>query len=146
MSFQIDRRAVNRAIFAVAAASLAPFSARSQDTQPAQEIVGLEWLAETIRDFEVADRIASTLTISSDGKVAGSGGCNRYFGNATIDGETIIFSELATTHMACREEAMAQESAFLAALALVASYSLEGGKLVLAGEDGQPIVTLTTSA
>ena len=48
-------------------------------------------------------------------KVAGSSGCNTYQGPYTTNGIVAAIGPLATTRMACAEDVMAQETAFLAA-------------------------------
>ena len=49
-------------------------------------------------------------------KVGGSSGCNTYDGPYTTNGTLAAIGPLATTRMACAEDVMAQETAFLTAL------------------------------
>ncbi|MEJ2188664.1 MAG: META domain-containing protein [Acidobacteriota bacterium] len=68
-------------------------------------------------------------------KVVGNAGCNRYFGGIT-EGETadsIAFSAMGATRMACREETMRLESRYLGALAETSHFRFSGGRLVLSG-------------
>ncbi len=68
----------------------------------------------------------------TDGRVAGSAGCNRFGGAYTSDGETISFGPSAVTRKMCAGDGiMEQEQAFLAALATVATSSVENGRLQL---------------
>jgi heat shock protein HslJ len=52
-----------------------------------------------------------------DGRVAGNGGCNNFFGTYTVDGNQLTISALGSTMMACLpEEVMQQEAQVLALL------------------------------
>lgn len=70
-----------------------------------------------------------------DGRVTGSGGCNRYFGGFTTQGSNIELSQLGSTRMACAEAAMVQEDAYLRALTTAQSFNVHGGHLVLEADD-----------
>jgi len=71
------------------------------------------------------------LQLSSDDKVSGNAGCNSYFGNAVLDNETVKFSAMGSTRMACDETLMKNESDFLKKISdqtfnyAVGEYSLE---------------------
>jgi heat shock protein HslJ len=52
----------------------------------------------------------------ADGRISGTGGCNRYNAGYTIDGNRINFGPAASTKMACAEDVMDQEMVFLTAL------------------------------
>lgn len=63
-------------------------------------------------------------------RVAGSSGCNRVMGGFELDGDALRFGRLAGTRMAC-PDGMAQERAFLDALAQVAHWQVRGSHLEL---------------
>jgi putative lipoprotein len=111
---------------------------------PAQaSLRGTSWLAEDIGGRGVIDRAQTTISFEPDDRVAGSGGCNRYFGSVTIEGDAITFSnKLGSTMMACAPALMDQERRFFDALAATRSYRFDdpGHKLVFLGEDGAPLV------
>ena len=77
------------------------------------------------------------------GNVSGSGGCNRFHGAATIDGNTITFGPLAATRKMCVPALMDQEQKFFAGLADVKSYRLEGPYLFLDDAEGTPRLKFT---
>jgi heat shock protein HslJ len=56
-----------------------------------------------------------TATFTAD-HVSGSAGCNQYNGSYTLDGDTVTIGPLASTMMACEQDVMDQEAAFLTAL------------------------------
>jgi copper homeostasis protein (lipoprotein) len=66
---------------------------------------------------------------ANEGRVAGSGGCNRIMGGFTTgDGDQLAFSRMASTMMAC-DDGMEQEQRFLQALERVARYRIRGSHL-----------------
>ncbi len=105
---------------------------------------GGKWLAESIRRRGVIDNLQTVLDIAADGRVSGSGGCNRISGKADISGERISFSPLAATRMACAPAIMDQETKFLAALNDVRTWRIDGrrGKLFLLDAQGNEVLLL----
>lgn len=99
------------------------------------------WLAEDISGGGVIDNLQTTLEIAADGKVSGNGGCNRFSGSATIDGDKITFGDVASTMMACTEAAMDQEMKFHAALSAARTFRIdaEQKKLFLSDEAGKVV-------
>jgi putative lipoprotein len=106
------------------------------DAAPAT-LVGTNWVAEDIKGMGVIDNAQSTLSVTADGKVAGSGGCNRYFAQAEVKGDKIRIGKAGATMMACAEALMEQERKFFAALEAAATFRIDGdGKLFLADASG----------
>jgi heat shock protein HslJ len=84
-------------------------------------------------------RPESLITLQLDaraGKVSGKGGCNHYFGGAVVIGQQLAVSGIGATRMACPPPAMAEEGAYLAALARVTGYAVEGDALTLTLAEG----------
>lgn len=88
---------------------------------PDKPLVGTTWIVTTLLRSQAKirsvtlDEVRPTLTITPDGKVSGSAGCNQMTGTAAIDGDDVTFS-LATTRMMCAPEVMAVEQQVLEAL------------------------------
>lgn len=80
---------------------------------------------------------------AADHRVEGSTGCNLMTGGYTLDAAGLKLSPLATTRRYC-EATAAVEQAFLAALAAVDGYRIDGHWLVLVG-DGKALATLEAS-
>jgi len=101
------------------------------------------WLAEDIGGRGVLDRAQSTLEIAADGGVAGSGGCNRFFGQAKFDGVMIAFGQLGSTQMACAPAQMDQERRYFKALESARSWRIDPArrKLHLLSAGGAPVAT-----
>lgn len=97
------------------------------------------------------DAVSSTIAgadaelVFEDGRVSGTGGCNRITGGYTADGDALSFSAIATTKMLCEATVMDQEAAIIAALEATASSSIEGTTLSLSDADGAFLLSLTGS-
>lgn len=109
-------------------------------------LFGTTWLAEDINGRGVIDDAQSTFSVTPDGKVTGSGGCNRFFAEAEVKGDRIAIGKAGATMMACPEALMDQERKFLAALEAAAAYRIDGdGKLFLVDANGVDIVRFSAA-
>lgn len=78
------------------------------------------------------------LVLEAEGQRAvGSGGCNRFTGGYTLEGDRLAFSPMAATRMAC-VDGEPVEGPFLQALERVDRHRVEGDRLVLTGGDAGP--------
>lgn len=107
------------------------------------------WLLEsgTLNDeaVPVLDAHPITLVFTDDG-VGGTSACNSYFGNYDISSGEITFSDLGQTMMACEpEEVMDSEAQYLAALALVETFSATDNTLTLTGEGAELVFAVDAS-
>lgn len=114
--------------------------------EPANESLTLhrEWIVEDVMGGGVIDNAQLTLNIDEEGRASGHSGCNRFMGQATIDGEKISFGALAGTRMACAEALMDIEQKYLDALSKTASFRIDETerKLVLVDAEGEEVVRL----
>ena len=79
------------------------------------------------------------------GTISGSGGCNNFNGPAIVDGTSVQIGPLASTKMACADEAAsAQEFAYLAALENATTFDLRSGRLELRDDEGALQVAFET--
>lgn len=100
-------------------------------------ILDITWQAETIGGAAVARGIVSSLSIASDMRAGGRGGCNSWFAQAEINAERLIFSAVAATRMACvSDDATKQEDSFFAALAATRFWRLDKDHLILLDAGG----------
>lgn len=139
------RGILSGALAALMLATLAltgPQPARAANPTPGQAPPAGSWRLEDIAGGGVLDRIQVVLNIDADGRVSGSGGCNRMSARALVAGQNISFSLVATTRMACPPAVMAQEQRFTAALASVRSWRADPAtrKLYLTAADGAPLL------
>jgi len=105
---------------------------------PPAELVGTSWRAETIAGRPVQGGTISSLSFLADGRVAGSGGCNRFAGEIRSEDGRLQVGQLASTMMACPPGQMDQERRFLAALETTRRLARDGAFLVLEGPAGSP--------
>ena len=76
------------------------------------------------------------------GRVGGLGGCNRFGGTYELKGDSLTFSPLAATRMACAND-MAKEQAFFDMLGKVKGMKLEGDRLELLDGQGKVLASLS---
>jgi heat shock protein HslJ len=84
------------------------------------------------REIPVIDDHPVTLTIEGS-EIGGTAACNHYGGRLTVTGGRLQIGELAMTAMGCEEPAMAAETAYMGALAVVDAIGADGEALVLRG-------------
>lgn len=102
-------------------------------------LAGGDWRIEDVAGMGVVDGAQAEITLSRAGRLAGSTGCNRFFGTYELSGEGLSFGAVGATLMACPEALMMQERRIFEALEEVRRFDLdETGALLLIGgpEDG----------
>lgn len=114
---------------------------------PARLLVGPDWLVEDIGGASVPEGADLTLGFGTDGRVAGSGGCNRWFASFDLTGEVLGIGPPGATMMACAPPVMDQERRFFDALAKATGFDIGAdGALILLGSDGALITARSHSA
>lgn len=108
----------------------------------APELVGPLWIAEDIAGRGVVDRSRTSMSFDAAGRVAGLGGCNRFTGGYTLDGDRLRFGQMAGTMMACPPALAEQEQRLHAALAQVRGWRIANGLLHLTDEAGATVIRL----
>ncbi len=76
-----------------------------------------------------------TLVFSAGG-VSGNGGCNGFGGSFQYDANTISFSQIISTLIACDQPINDQEQAFFDALSKATSYAINGDQLQISYDGG----------
>jgi heat shock protein HslJ len=103
-------------------------------------LVGTTWTLTTIASGDAVSSVLNgtevTAEFTADGTVSGSAGCNRYSGSYAWTGDQLSFSPLASTKMACANDVMVQEGAFLASMQGVGTFAIEGAQLTLMDMSG----------
>ncbi|PJG59962.1 META domain-containing protein [Aeromonas cavernicola] len=91
---------------------------------------------------------SDTFTLQvTDGKVAGKGGCNRYFGKLSQQGEGLLkVSSIGVTRMMCMGALAAEESAYLQKLEQVSAFKVSGQQLVLSDANNVALLTFNAVA
>jgi len=106
-------------------------------------IEGVTWKLSSFLSGSTSTTVPAGVTVDArfaDGKVAGSGGCNRYSGPAPVTGSTIKIGPLVSTQMACAGPASDVESAYLADLAKVTSFTATPTALTMFDATGAQIL------
>ena len=89
------------------------------------------------------------ISFTNDGKISGSGGCNRYFGGwGFLEGtkDVIRIWRTGSTKMACQGPVMTQEYDYLEELSRVSSFAIEGKELRLYFHEGRGVLRFTRGA
>lgn len=75
-------------------------------------------------------REAHMVLVGEESRVRGNAGCNNFFGTYQVEGDSLSFSQVGATMMACLE-GMETEAGFLAALGAADRYEISGAMLSL---------------
>jgi heat shock protein HslJ len=116
--------------------------------RPPAALEGTEWAVTGFNNGKggVVSVLAGTelSAVFSDGGYGGSSGCNTFRGEYEIEGDTLRLGPAAGTRKMCArpDGIMEQEDQFLAALATVATYRIDGDTLELRREGGALAVKL----
>jgi len=105
-------------------------------------IVGRAWRVVDIDGTRVSPGQETPQLRFEEGRVTGTSGCNRFFGEMNIDGRSLEIGDLGSTRMMCPEPVMAIEARLLDALQATARYGLDGTLLLLEDADGNPLLRL----
>jgi len=110
---------------------------------------GPDWKLRRYRDasgamIQVLDDTRVTVRFR-DGKLSGSGGCNRYFGSYTIEQhDQLVFSaSISVTMMACAPPVSEQERQYLNDLSTVTGFQLDDESLRLLDKDRKVVLEYT---
>jgi len=107
------------------------------------------WKLEEIAGKAVSpaeqQREAHLIFSAQDGRVSGSGGCNRLAGSYETSGASLQFRGVASTRMACAR-GMETESRFLGALEQVRRWKISGRELQLMDNDDTVLLRFTAQA
>lgn len=93
---------------------------------------GTVWRLEDLAGAGLAPDTEATLEFpAEEGKVAGNGSCNRFFGSVDLTGATIKFGQMGSTRMACPEPIAGQETRYLKALESAERFTSDGATLLI---------------
>lgn len=109
-------------------------------------ILNITWNASSIAGTPVARGSVSSLSIGSDLRAGGRGGCNSWFAQAQVGERSLVLSAVAATRMACLDEVLStQETAFFNALAQTRFWRMDGNTLILLDPAGAELAVLEKS-
>ncbi|PRZ48824.1 META domain-containing protein [Tritonibacter scottomollicae] len=143
---QTTRRAFIAAIMISASAIVIGVQTRATEVGHSA-LTETDWTLSQIEGAEPLEGRGLDLSFAEDGQFGTSAGCNRFMGEAEIDGEAITFPDkIAGTMMACPEGLAEQEETVLALLARVTSYQIEPTALILLDEEGTELLRYSRDA
>ena len=103
---------------------------------------GTSWIVADINGVPVVERSRVTIEFGTDGRLTGAASCNTYGAKYTFTAESLSVGPATSTRRACSPAFMTQETAFLKALAAVATFSVRpDGSLLFHTPEGQSIGT-----
>jgi heat shock protein HslJ len=116
--------------------SVATSTAASSVATPGLE--GRTWRLVSIDGHPALAGVRVTAIFEGEAnRVAGSAGCNQYFGSATVKGDRLDVGGLGSTRMFCAADGvMEQETAYLDTLSRVTTYRASGTQLQLGPAPG----------
>lgn len=98
------------------------------------DLANTEWLLEDLGGQGVVDRVQSTIRFGEDGRITGTGGCNRYFAGFEREGDRLSVGVIGSSRMLCPPAVMEQEGQFLQAIEAAQILRLEGSYLYIESE------------
>lgn len=132
------------AIFSMLVLALMPLSALVGQ-EDANGLTGSQWQLASYgvpgEETPALDENPVTIQFGPENQVGGSGGCNTYGGNYAVDGDTITFTQIVSTLIACLDDGvMEQEQAYFTALQEATGYELSDDRLIIIYGEGQQLV------
>jgi heat shock protein HslJ len=111
-----------------------------ESADPDRPLAGTRWSVESTVDKDsvssVPTKPGGVYLEFADGKVTGSTGCNRLGGNAVVNGDKIMFSNIFSTRRACSGDLGTLERAVMKTLRDEVTYKITADRLELTTADG----------
>ena len=102
---------------------------------PTISLSGTEWVLADLAGTPALPGGKATLSFMEAGRVAGNGSCNRFTGAVVITGDTLKIEPLASTRMACVDNAVSQqEDTYFKALNMATRYAYQDPYLLIYAE------------
>ncbi|GAA3456177.1 META domain-containing protein [Dactylosporangium matsuzakiense] len=108
--------------------------------RPDRALQGTRWVVESVLDGSTAGSVpaGAEAYLQFDGeRVTGDGGCNRLSGRAVPGPDTVTFSDVRFTLIACADDRNTLDEAVLATLSGVVTVKIDGDRLELRAADGK---------
>ena len=110
------------------------------------ELTGITWQPVTVGGNAVRDGSGMFITFDVDGSINGHGGCNGFFGSLQQSESGIEVGPLGATRMACPEEIMDREMAFLDAVQKTRGFESGRDSMSLLDEDESILAEFVAAA
>jgi heat shock protein HslJ len=116
--------------------SVAGCQGATESAVGADQLVDRSWALESVDGDPLLDaEPRSVLAFGDELKITGLAGCNRFFGQATLEGARLVAGPLGTTRMACQPPRDELEQKILVVLGNGCEIGLAGDRLTLRGSE-----------
>lgn len=102
-------------------------------------LLGSDWIVDDPAYIARDGGRTPTLRFLEGDRVSGTGGCNRFSGQASVERGVAHLGPVGATRMACRGSVADTEARFFQALEATRGARLEGGRLVFLDGAGKPL-------
>ena len=110
------------------------------------ELTGISWRPVSVGDQEIPEDSGLYVLFEVDGSIKGHGGCNGFFGSLEKADSGIAVGQLGATRMACPEEIMDRETAFMGAVQRTRDFQSGGDRMSLIDESGSVLAVFVAGA
>ncbi|MBP1466906.1 META domain-containing protein [Candidatus Chloroploca sp. M-50] len=118
-----------------------PVTEEATTPETSDALAGTSWVLTALNGAApLSEGTPISAEFDTEGSVAGSAGCNRYFAGYTIADGTLSITQAGSTMMACEDAIMAQEQVFLDQFSRATSYAIDGATLTITLDDGTTLV------
>jgi heat shock protein HslJ len=117
----------------------------SKSFPPVAPLLGTWWRAVEVDgrrpDFIAGQKMDIFVTLSRQGRLKGSGGCNHIDATFVRSGTNVRFGSISSTRIFCSPEVMARERTFINALRKTVSFALDGRELRFYDRTGHEVLS-----
>jgi heat shock protein HslJ len=110
-----------------------------EDSTGMATLEGVPWVVSSGIDVDGWEETGPSATFEN-GTVGGSGGCNQFGAEYTLDGDSLELGTITSTLMACPPPANESERAYFASLEQVRGWRLDDNELVLVDGEGEELL------
>ncbi len=110
------------------------------------ELTGISWRPVSVGDQEIPEDSGLYVLFEVDGSIKGHGGCNGFFGSLEKADSGIAVGRLGATRMACPDEIMDREMAFMDAVQRTRDFRSGGDRMSLIDEGGSVLAVFVAGA
>ena len=110
------------------------------------ELTGIGWRPVSVGDQEIPEDSGLYVLFEVDGSIKGHGGCNGFFGSLEKADSGIAVGRLGATRMACPDEIMDREMAFMDAVQRTRDFQSGGDRMSLIDEGGNVLAAFVAGA
>jgi heat shock protein HslJ len=107
------------------------------------ELTGVIWRPVTVDEQAIPADAGMYIQFEVDGGIKGHGGCNGFFGSLEQRESGVGVGPLGSTRMACPEEIMSREMAFLNAVQQTTNFETSDDNLILLDEENRVLAEFT---